>query len=177
MKQWTLWGYEYVEENKGIIFSLYKLTHMTVYIDWLKIKLLEKCTCYRFQISLPTSSLTWWWMRSFFLNMSLCSVVAHHADKGKKGNLCRACLLGQYAYCVLWSDEHLFIINRMYLNYCYMLISLSYFRFWNTGKNCLCIMQHYLNYSCVASGVLHFKMLPWPNVYIYAVFLCNPKVL
>lgn len=38
-------------------------------------------------------------------------------------------------------------------------------------------MQHYLNYSCVASGVLHFKMLPWPNVHIYAVFLCNPKVL
>lgn len=30
-------------------------------------------------------------------------------------------------------------------------------------------MQRYLNYSCVASGVLHFKMLPWPNVYIYSV--------
>lgn len=30
-------------------------------------------------------------------------------------------------------------------------------------------MRCCLNYSCVTSGLLHFKMLPWPNVYIYSV--------
>lgn len=32
-----------------------------------------------------------------------------------------------------------------------------------------------MNYSCVASGVLHFKMLPWPNVYIYSVFFVQSE--
>ncbi|TFK15643.1 malignant T-cell-amplified sequence 1 [Platysternon megacephalum] len=42
-------------------------------------------------------------------------------------------------------------------------------------KYCLCFMQHYLNYSCIASGDLHFKMLPWPNVYSYSVFFANKR--
>lgn len=42
-------------------------------------------------------------------------------------------------------------------------------------KYCLCFMQHYLNYSCVASGDLHFKMLPWPNVYSYSVIFANRR--